>query len=265
MSYESLYESSFKEFVASLLTVLDDHAQLVKIKDLLDTNKFKIDRHRKYYLAQLREHEPLLLKKDNALFQRETPLALIPTVDFVPIWRKLEDADRNACWKHLQSLYMIAQQVENPGTEEIQKMMEVMQASMGGGGDAAAAPTAAQQAGMAQTASKLDGLMNDRSNPLVSLAMDITDELMSGDSDIANLSQEDFMRSMMNPGGGGGFQGLMGKVQAKIDSRVKDGKLDLESMEGSAQGMMEQLQGILPGGMGGMANMMSQMGKPPAK
>tara|TARA_Y100000389_G_C17299228_1_gene432068 strand:- start:165 stop:860 length:696 start_codon:yes stop_codon:yes gene_type:complete len=220
MATPELYKKSFLEFLADLEKVCPEHEGIKRILKMKE--KFKYEKHQKYYLSKLQGNEKKLLAKDESIFNEEC--VLIPTIDFSILWKKIPDEDKNAVWMHMQSLYLISQKIEKPAddvTELITKMKldnNTVNENM---------------------SNKMQNIMS-QNNPLVNLAKSITEDIMKGP--IGKMSQEELLQSLMK----GKDSELLKHVQSKIDTEVQDGKLDLSEMESSAKSMLSEIEGIMP-------------------
>ena len=247
MSFMEMYKEGLVNFLSDLQKVFVNHPNIKRVVENKDT--FNFDKHLEYFTKLTKPHYKKIENRNEDLFK--SPFPVIPMIDLSPLWDELTEVNKNAVWKHLQSLYIVADKIHEIKNRGKQKPRSSASGMSGGGDPNIALNNMIKQLQnnpdqVKRANGKINNILNQDSNPLVKLAKDISSDIMKNKG--SNMSDQDFMKSLLNPGEGG-MNNLISTIQNSFDKKVKDGQIDVKSMEKSAKQMASQLEGILPNSM----------------
>ena len=249
--FKLLYKEGITNFMLDLQKVFPNHPNINKV--LSRKNTFNFDKHSLYYINIVKPCIVLLENRDDNIFQ--SPFYFIPMIDLSPLWVDANETNRVAIWKHLQSLYIIAERL-NEAPKQVKNSGKPRKFNSSGQNDVLNKMMSQLNENPEQTKNthnKLQSILNQKNNPLVKLANEISDNIIKQQQG-GSMDEQDFLKKLMDPSANGGMNKLMGTIQKSFDSKLKSGEIDVKSMEQSAKHMAEQLKDVLPQGLNGLFN-----------
>jgi len=247
--YNELYIEGVNSFLSDLQNVFPNHPTINRI--LMNKGDFNYVKHLDFFHKKMDSKKQFLENRDEGMFK--SSFVFIPMVDLMPLWAELNDTNKSAVWKHLQSLYIIADKIKSKRPSKSSSVPSMNSSNSSNSSDQNRIlknmidQMQKDPSNMGKANKKIRSLLNEKKNPLVKLANDISNDLLKQKRN-SNMSEEDYIKSLMNPGKNGGMRQLMSSIQSKFDEKVKSGEVDMSSMEESAKKMVSQLEHVLPKG-----------------
>ena len=215
-----------------------------------------------------------ILYQNDKIFEQDTPLFLLPGIDFRPLWKEnISDTTRETIWKYLQLvLFSVVSNMsdstsfgdtaklfeaidEDKFKSKLEETISQMQTCFDTSGATGFDTSGINLEDLPDPESLHDHVTGMMGGKLGSLAREIAEETASEfkvDMDDESSVGDVFQKLMQEPTK---LMGLVQKVGGKLDEKIKTGELKESELLAEAGEIMEKMKD-----MPGMANLQSMFG-----
>jgi len=196
---------------------------------------------------------------NDKLFYDHTELYFLNEINFVLLWRdkKLTDRSKEYLWKHLHTLLIIGNLINNIDINDLLKSIDLNKpANAESSSSNSINPIIGNESQMKDAKESVKHLFNSNNsannNFIGGMVEDIAGELSQEFGKNPNILNPQSLLSGLfgNNNDNNPLMNIVKNVSNKIETRVKDGNIDEKELLSSAQGLFSQMN--LPQGMPGM-------------
>ena len=211
------------------------------------------------FYNKLTPYSEYISTSNDKLFYDHTELYFLNEINFVLLWRdkKLTDRSKEYLWKHLHTLLIIGNLINNIDINDLLKSIDLNKpANAESSSSNSINPIIGNDSQMKDAKESVKQMFNSNNsannNFIGGMVEDIAGELSQEFGKNPNILNPQSLLSGLfgNNNDNNPLMNIVKNVSNKIETRVKDGNIDEKELLSSAQGLFSQMN--LPQGMPGM-------------
>ncbi len=227
------------------------------------------------FYNKLTPYSEYISTSNDKLFYDHTELYFLNEINFVLLWRdkKLTDRSKEYLWKHLHTLLIIGNLINNIDINDLLKSIDLNKpANAESSSSNSINPIIGNDSQMNDAKESVKQMFNSNNsannNFIGGMVEDIAGELSQEFNKNPNfLNPQALISGLFGNNNNNPLMNIVKNVSDKIETRVKDGNIDEKELLSSAQGLFSQMnlpQGMprmpgMPQGMPGMPQGMPNM------